>query len=337
MKLPSSPYAANHSTPLAGELSANGPVILAADIGGSNLRLALATSDGRILNRWHASTKELHEPASVLSLIESGADLLLDQAGLSRHHLSSVAAGAPGLTDVDRGVVVATSYLLGWRDVPLRHLLEEAFSVPAAIDNDVNMAAIGEGRAGAARQCPDYVLLAIGTGFGAGIVLSNRLHRGVNGMAGEIGYMLVPGITPAPTTMGSPGDFEALISGAGIQEQWRSCWDQKQTTLDRHASATEIFDHAHAGNQLALRIFEQAARNLAYGIYNVALILDTPLFVLAGSVGIHPALVDRTRTLLHELNPQVHPRLLPSSLGTDAQLVGAVHLALDLAQSAAGR
>src|SRR5882762_6433021 len=103
-----------------------------------------------------------------------------------RHTLKSIAVGAPGITDVNEGIVIATSYLMGWRDVPLRALLENAFHVPAAIDNDVNLAAIGESWAGAAKGTRDFVFLAIGTGIGAGIMLNGHPFHGENWAAGEI-------------------------------------------------------------------------------------------------------------------------------------------------------
>lgn len=116
--------------------------------------------------------------------------------------LKSIAAGAPGITDVNEGIVIATSYLMGWRDVPLRALLEDALHIPAAVDNDVNLAAIGESWCGAAKDEQNFVFLAIGTGIGAGIVLNGSPYRGTNWAAGEIGYMLVPGIPDIPGRAG---------------------------------------------------------------------------------------------------------------------------------------
>ena len=320
-----------HSSPTSPRLAASHYVI-GADIGGTSLRLALADDAGAIIGRWSASTAGTADAAMVLERIREGADGLLREASVPSESISAIAAAAPGVTNVDDGIVVATSYLMGWRDVPLRQMLEAEFGVPAFVDNDVNVAAIGELRAGSARDDSDFVFLAIGTGVGAGIVLNNELHRGSIWTAGEIGYMLVPGTSEAPIKRGDPGALESLVGGEGIKQQWQRLWNSKATPLPKDSNATQIFDHALQSNALAQQVLELAARPLAYAIYNIALILNSPLFVLGGSVGIHPALAAATRLVLDERGPRVQPRLTCSTLGADAQLIGAVFLALETAK-----
>ena len=308
------------------------PHVIGADIGGTSLRLALANGTGEILGRWSASTNGTADAAMVLHLMREGVDALLREASLPPESLGAIAAGAPGVTNVDRGVVIATSYLMGWRDVPLRQMLESEFGVPAFVDNDVNLAAIGEQRAGLAQGASDFVFLAIGTGIGAGIVLNSEVHRGSIWTAGEIGYMLVPGASDAPVERGKPGALEAIVGGEGIKAQWQSRWSPGVTALPKNATATEIFDHALEANSLAQDVLQLAAHTLAYAIYNTSLILNSPLFVLGGNVGIHPALGDATRQMLDELGARVQPRLICSALGTDAQLIGAIFMALQTAR-----
>ena len=305
--------------------------VIGADIGGSNLRLALADGTGAIRGRWSAATTSSRDARAVVGLMREGVNTLLNELSLPHDSLCAIAAGAPGITNADTGVVIATSYLMGWRDVPLRELLESEFGVPATIDNDVNLAAIGEHRAGVAQGTDDFVFLAIGTGIGAGIVLNGQVHRGSIWTAGEIGYMLVPGTSEAPVERGRPGALEGIVGGEGIKAQWQSRWSEKLTSLSLDAAPTQIFDHALGGNPLAQEVLQLAARTLAYAIYNTSLILNPPLFVLGGGVGIHPALGDATRPILDELRARVQPKLLPSSLGADAQLIGAVSVALETA------
>lgn len=305
--------------------------VIGADIGGTRVRLALADHAGAILGRWSASTTGSVDATMVLRLVRKGVDALLREASLPPQSLSAIAAGAPGVTNVDEGIVIATSYLLGWRDVPFRQMLEDEFGVPAFVDNDVNLAAIGELRAGFAQGASDFVFLAIGTGIGAGIVLNGEIHRGSIWTAGELGYMLVPGVSDAPVERGKPGALESIVGGEGIKEQWQSRWSKDLTTLPKDATATEILDHALESNPLALEVLERAGRALAYAIYNTSLILNSPLFVLGGSVGLHPALADAARHVLEERGPRVQPRLVSSALGADAQLMGAIFMALPTA------
>jgi glucokinase len=305
--------------------------VIGADIGGTNLRLALADGAGTILGRWSTSTAGAHDAATVVRLMREGVNTLMREASLPHESLAAIAAGAPGVTDTDKGVVIATSYLMGWRDVPLREMLEAEFGVPASVDNDVNLAAVGEHRAGVAQGANDFVFLAIGTGLGAGIVLNGDVHRGSIWTAGEIGYMLVPGTSELPIERGKPGALEAIVGGEGIKSIWKSRWPSNLTSLPIEATPTQIFDHALEGNALAQQILQLAARTLAYAIYNISLILNSPLFVLGGSVGVHPALGDATRLVLSERRARIQTTLLPSALGTDAQLMGAIFLALQTA------
>jgi len=303
------------------------------DIGATNLRLALADMAGAVIARWSSSTAGIRSADPVIALIREGVASLLHQVAAPPHALKAVAAGAPGITDVDEGIVIATSYLMGWRNVPLRALLEDALGAPAVVDNDVNLAAIGESWIGAARGARDFVFLAIGTGIGASIVLNGAPFRGTNWAAGEIGYMLVPGTSDGPGNHGEPGALESLIGGEGIKTQWQKLWHSHRTELAKDLTATQIFDHALAGDALAQQILQQTARMLSHAVYNMTLVLNCPLFVLGGGVGVHPALCRATQALLEQRNMRSQPQLTPSALGTDAQLMGALRLALDTAAS----
>ena len=305
--------------------------VVGVDLGGTNLRLALADRSGVILAKWSTRTFGIKDPGKIVRLISTGVDELVAQAGLERQDLLAVGVGAPGVTNVETGVVIATSYLMGWRDVPLRALLETALGIPVTIDNDVNVAALGESRAGSAKNVRDFVFLAIGSGVGAGIVLNSRVFQGAGWTAGEIGYMLLPGLSEEVIERGKPGALEGFVGGEGIRLRWKVLWDATKTSLPVDLNATEIFDHASAGDSLAGAILHDSGRTLAYAIYNMALLLNCPLFVLGGGVGMHPALCTETRKILEARGSRAVPKLVTSALGEEAQLVGAVCLAIDTA------
>ena len=301
--------------------------VLGIDIGGTNLRLALCSSHQVGPYRWSTTLPQAPSPESVVESIRTGANALLQQAGVSQSSLVAAGAGAPGITDTAQGIVIATSYLLGWRNVPLQALLEEALQVPASIDNDVNLAALGELNSGAAQEINDFVFIAVGTGVGAGIVLNRQLHRGSAWSAGEIGYMLVPGVSEAPAQRGEPGALESLVGGTGIQSQWRKHWSAQATALPVDATPTEIFTAASAADPFALETLATAAKTLACAIYNTSLILNCKLFVLGGGVGSHPAFIATTQRFLNERNSRTPLTVVPSALGPEAQLAGALSLA----------
>ena len=153
--------------------------LIGVDIGGTNLRVALANVKGEIVARVATTTTNVREPRSVIEKIRECAQRLLEDARVSPGACSSlIGVGAPGLTDAENGVVIATSYLMGWRDVPLKAMLEDALGVPACTHNDVNLAALGESRFRAGRGLKDFVFISIGTGVGAGIMLNGELFSG---------------------------------------------------------------------------------------------------------------------------------------------------------------
>ena len=324
---PSEPTAAQEDTASPNEVGC----VAGVDLGGTNLRVALADMAGTILARWSSSTVGIRSPETILGLICDGVKHTLRDINVPRDALRSIAVGVPGITDVDNGVVLATSYLMGWQNIPLRARLEQELNVAAAIDNDVNLAAIGESWMGVAKAARDFMFLAIGTGIGAGIVLNGRPYRGSCWAAGEIGYMLLPGSREVPGKSDEPGALESVLGGEGIRAQWQNLWNPGQTALPRELTATQIFDQAVAGDALAATILRQSATLLAYAIYNVSGVLNCPLFVLGGGVGQHPALCRATQTLLEPWDFRQRPRVTCSALGEDAQLLGAIRTALETA------
>jgi len=302
------------------------------DLGGTNLRVALADLEGNILARSAVSSRDLRDPGVAVELIRDQVRDLLPRVSRDGACLRAAAVGAPGITDADAGVVIATSYLMGWVNVPLRAMLESALGVPCAVDNDVNLGAVGERWRGAAQNVRDFVLIAIGTGLGAGVVLGGEIFRGSSWTAGELGYMLVPGTSVEVPDIREPGALEKLIGGEGIKSQWQALWATSDVKEPRDLKATEIFDYALKGLPAAQSVLNRTARLLAYTIHNVWLTLNCPLFVLGGRVGLHPALLEATREHLARQLRRVQPRLALSALGEDAQLMGALRLALDVAR-----
>lgn len=307
--------------------------VVGVDIGGSNLRVALADMRGNLLAKWSASTGRSSSPGVVVEQIRKGVNHLLRLTSVRRNSLRALAAGVPGVTDTDTGVVIATSYLGEWRNVRLRNLLESALNIPVAVENDVRLAAIGENWRGASRGVSDFTFLAIGTGIAAGIFVNGQVVRGGNWSAGEVGYMLVPGTTEAAAKRGAPGSLESIIGGEGIKLQWTNARNGTRNSLPQNLTATEIFECAKNGNPLAKDVLERSARILAYAVYNISLVVNSSLFVLGGGVGASATLLDATRRILRSYNEPVRPKLTLSTLGQDAQLIGTIRLALNTAES----
>src|SRR5271169_6850249 len=167
------------------------PVVIGVDLGGTNLRTALLTSEGDILDKHkeatHASDGWKEIVKRLIQNIE-GQQKIANQRGFS---VVAVGVGAPGVIQVDKGIVVKSPNFPDWNNLPLKDKLEKALRLPVMIENDANAAALGEQWRGAGMGIGSMILLTLGTGVGGGIVLNKQIWHGADGMAGEIGHMTI--------------------------------------------------------------------------------------------------------------------------------------------------
>jgi glucokinase len=163
--------------PILLEFNADFGCLVGVDIGSRTVRFALADLQGKVLARREAPTRA-DSLSATIAQVQDGIAEVVEASGRDLSKLFAIGIGAPGMTDVRTGRVIRAANLQGWSDVPLRDLIESRFRAPVQVDNDANMAALGERWAGAARQASDFVFLALGAGIGAGVVIGGRLHRG---------------------------------------------------------------------------------------------------------------------------------------------------------------
>jgi glucokinase len=308
--------------------------VAGVDIGGTRVRMMLADLNGKPVAEWNTHMEEQQKtPRGVVELVHVGLDHMVAQAGLPGRVLH-LTAGAPGITDVKRGVVLAAPNLAGWNDVPLRMLLERELSISAEVENDTNLAAVGEHAEGVASGIDNFVFLAMGTGVGAGIYLRGALHQGATWSAGEVGYLPVTGAPRQRVLMRETGQLERIIGGPGIEARWKTLLRQDGALASDdllELRASQIFDLAERGDKRADEILQSTARILADALSMIALMYNPELVVLGGGVGSHPALCSATIQYLQD-NDFALPLLRSSSLGTRAQLFGAVSVSLAAAE-----
>jgi len=277
---------------------------------------------------WINRDEEPHTIVSVGKQFKKSTALDTDQE-------FTITVGAPGITNVDSGIVMSAPNLREWNDVPLRTLIERELGIPALVENDTNLAAVGEQWRGSATGIEDFIFIALGTGVGAGIFLRGRLHHGANWSAGEIGYAGVNGRQRPPLVFHEPGEMERSIGGLGIEAEWqRLLARERRANVSELAKlrATEIFDLAVDGDRLAGQVVQYAAQILADCIVDLALALDPEMVILGGGVGSHPELCRITAKLLGR-NQFAKPQVRSSSLGTQAQLHGAISLSLSATEA----
>lgn len=304
--------------------------VAGADIGGTRLRMILANLDGVPVAHWKEKlTDDGKDPASICRLIGEGLLAMCAEAGVQREKVIHLTVGAPGVTDVQRGVVLSAPNLTAWDDVPLRSMLEAELQLTVLTENDTNLAAVGEHWHGAADGTDDFVFVAMGTGVGAGIFLRGQIHHGLAWSAGEIGYLGVPGMPREPMQMHRTGQLERTIGGEGIETRWRaelqSAGRKDETLLSLRAS--QIFDRAMEGDEQANTVLQFTAAILADAISTITLLFNPALVVMGGGVGSHTSLCVATEKILAN-SDFPHPKVRCSVLGPEAQLHGAVALSL---------
>ncbi len=273
----------------------SGRWILALDVGGTNMVAALIHEDGG--DPVGLRTRSTPADQGPAALADAAVDLLAQvrtvgtSGGIAANQIVGVGVGVPGAVDAVRGIVFLAPNL-GWRDVPIRDLLQDRLELPVVVDNDANCAALGEWWTGAGRGSRLLVTATLGTGIGGGIVRDGRVLRGVSGAAGEIGHMVVQVVGGRACSCGSDGCLEAYASGTAIRARAREALadgtpsriqEIVQGGVER-VTAQEVAQAAREGDELALRLIRETASFLGAGLASLVNILNPDRIVLAGGV-----------------------------------------------------
>lgn len=315
--------------PLMVDFNADFGYVAGIDIGSRSLRFVLADLRGKVVHRREERTPTTSR-AAILSAITSGVRQLFADAGVDMAKLFAIGAGAPGMTDVTKGRVISAVNLKGWTDVPLRDRLQEEFGVPAFVDNDVNMAALGEQWAGCARDCPNFVFIALGAGVGAGIVIDGRLHRGHRWYAGEISHMHLDH-RRWNVDYGEQGFLESFAGAEAIARQGQRLRGWSGRAVPSADGAAEVFEAARYGDARAAAVVQQVAVYLGAAVANISAVLDPALIVFGGGIShVGDQLLEPVREVVSRIVPNV-PEIRLSAAGDDAQVFGSLYSALQLA------
>jgi glucokinase len=310
-----------------------GTLVAGVDIGGSHFSLVLADGRGRFLARTSSPIRGDEGPEHILAVVRDAIEVALEERQRQQEDLKAVGVAVPGFVDPKTGVVGVASNLAGWTNVPVAEMLRRRFPVLIQVDNDVNLAALGEMWRGAGRGRRHLLFVAPGTGIGAGIIIDGRLHRGAHHFAGEIGYCC-----PSPEYLdedyGLLGCLETLASGPGLLRRARERLGER---LRSDATARDVFEIARAGDAEAAALCEETATFIGIAVGNVVAALDPEIVVFGGGLSREgEALLGRVREVVYRMVP-VRPEIVVSVLGEDAQLYGAVRAALEVAGLPKGR
>jgi glucokinase len=310
-----------------------GPLRVGVDIGGSKVAVLVVGADGAVLARRSVAAAS-SEPDEAIAQITGVIRDAVAEAGATMAEVEAVGLGVPGRVDAASGDVTF-AVNLGWQHLPLGRRIAASLGVPCVVENDVRAAAVGLHRDAHFRGPDDLVYLGIGTGISAGVVLDGRLHRGVRGLAGEIGHVVLDP-DGATCACGLRGCFETIAGGAGIARAARTAIDAGEATSlagessggDRGSegpSAADVFAAAETGDPLARRLVDTAASAIARMVHELVLAYDVELVVIGGGISRAGApLLDRIRAGLERIAaPSAFAAELLSE--TDVRLAGPDH------------
>ncbi|MCL5960148.1 MAG: ROK family protein [Chloroflexi bacterium] len=308
------------------------------EIGGQGERVVLADLQGRITDEITHSLEPETEAATIVKKIKSMLSDLVRRNQIDCGKIVRIGVGFGGPVDADQGVTLLSHRRPGWRGFPLKESIEEELNIPTLVDNDANMAALGETWFGAAQGRRNIVYLHLGSGVGAGLVLDGRLYHGATSTAGEVGHIVVERDGPL-CSCGKRGHLEAFVSGPAIVKAAREAPQGEESVLSRLAQSEDgnltpnlVFRAASLGDPLCSRIVEGVVSRLAIALAHIVDIVNPDLIVVGGSVAAAgDSLFDPLNRLVEELALPVAKqgvRIIPAKLGRDAVIVGAVALAL---------
>lgn len=300
----------------------------AVDLGGRHIACALGDVHGRLLSRLRRDLLPGETPDSALSWAAEAIRRLLRPARIRPGELRAVGFAAPGLVHAEAGEIVGAANLPGWVRVPVAAILGQALGVPVRLENDANMAALGEWWRGAGAGRASLLFLALGTGIGGGVIIDGHLQRGSHNLAGEIGYTCL-GRQYLEMDFGLSGCLEHLAAAPGVVRRAREALGQR---LPPSATARDVFELALAGDADAARVRDETAVFLGIAIANAVALLDPEIVVLGGGMSQHgEPLLTRVKETVERIVP-VRPEIVLSALGEEAQLYGAIFAALEMAR-----
>ena len=312
------------------EFNARYGFVAGIDLGPTHTRLALADLRGEVVAHQVIRTPRASGPKMTLVKIADQLQALMREANVPPAKLLAVGAGAPGVVDCGTGRVVALApNLKGWSDVPVGSILEKELDARVIVENDVNVAILGERWRGAARGHDTCVFIWVGTGIGAGIIVQGELHHGQHFLAGEIALMCM-GPQYVETEFGSRGCFETLAGLNALAAEWIKSGNGR---TDRDGWVQELFAAAAKGDEKAAAAVRNTATLLGIATANLTVVIDPSLVILGGAlIAQAPALVDEVKKIVARIVP-VPSAIVASPLGQEAPLWGSLRIAMDEART----
>ena len=295
--------------------------VVGIDVGGTNVKLGLVQPSGKIISRTNLITKlfKRNKEELIKAILQAITDML-QKNNYKKAEIAGIGVGLPGLINPQRGIVHFLPNIPGWRQVPLKKIMESRLRIPTYIENDAKLNTLGEWKLGAGIGVENLVCITLGTGIGSGLILNNALYRGEGFVAGELGH--VPLNEQGPKcNCGGVGCFERYVGNTYLLEKAVKIFENQNITLE------EIYKLASQGDQRALKFWEDTATHIGNGLVGVVNLLNPRLIIVGGGVSHnHKFLFPTMRKIIKNRAMSVQAsmvKIVRANLATDAGILGA--------------
>jgi glucokinase len=307
--------------------------VITVDFGGTNIRAALAQTDGTLGHAVRHMTEAAAGPEAVIDRIK---DAIREAAGDSLAEIAGIGVSAPGPLDPWDGVILSPPNLPGWDGIPLKAILEKVFGCPALVGNDANLAALAEHQFGAGRGYRHMIYLTVSTGVGGGIIINDQLLLGKDGFAGEAGHIVLDPHGPM-CNCGTPGCLEALASGTGLarRAQTRVTGPEGQAIIALAGSveaitAKVVGEAALQGDPLAIDLIREVGEYLGWGLITFLRLFNPQIVIIGGGLTqLGDLLFEPIRRVVQQNLVQAYWEdcpIVPCAFGDDIGLLGGIAL-----------
>jgi glucokinase len=307
--------------------------VVGIDLGGTKISGALADLEGKVLSKYTIPTNAVEGEEVVLNRILSVIEKVIEESGKNNDEIKAIGIGSPGPLDSKKGTILDTPNL-PFKNFNIVKPILERFNAPTFLENDGNVAAIGEYLFGAGQNTNNMVYVTVSTGVGGGAVLNGKLYRGATSNALEIGHTTVEPNGPR-CNCGNYGCAEVFASGTAIARFAKEAIaNGVQTSLSDYEIVTsyEVFKEAEKGDKVAAGILDKSLTYLGICVANVISSLDPEVIAIGGGVSKGGQIVfDKVQEVVNQRclkSMRESCRIVPAGLGTDAGVIGAVALAI---------
>ncbi len=307
------------------------------DLGGTNIAAGIVDEDGQIIYKESIPTQKKRNQQEIMEDMAKLSQRLLEEAGIKLQDLQSIGVGSPGSPDLKEGIIIYNNNL-GFRNAPIRKVIQKQIPVPVYLNNDANCAALAEGLLGAAGGVKYSVTITLGTGIGGGIILNNEIYSGFNNAGAELGHMVILS-DGRECTCGRKGCWEAYASATALielaQEAASKNHDSLLFTLVNgeltQITAKTPFDAVKQGDPIANKVVQEYIGYLAEGVSNIINIFQPEILVVGGGVSkqgdyLLNLLQERVNQEIYSKEEIPKTKLRTALLGNDAGIIGAALL-----------